>query len=82
VFSITKLIVLIAIIAVVFLAFKYIARIKKQQRSAARPAAAARPAPGGRFAWTRRVFKAEDLIECPHCGTFVRSLEEHVCGKA
>ncbi|MGD9536497.1 MAG: hypothetical protein AB7P52_07655 [Alphaproteobacteria bacterium] len=79
---ITKLIVLIAVIAVVFFAFKYIARVKKLQRSAARQAAAPRPEPQGRFGWARRVFRAEDLVECPRCGTFVRSLDGHVCGKA
>ena len=82
-FSITKLIVLVAIIAAVFLAFKYIGRVKKLQRAAAaRRSAAPRPEPGGRFGWTRRIFKAEDLVECPRCGSFVRSLDEHVCGKA
>jgi len=81
---ITKLIVLIAVIAVVFLAFKYIAKVKRLQRTAAaRQNAASRPEPHhGRFGWAQRVFKAEDLVECPRCGTFVRSLDGHVCGRA
>lgn len=74
----TKLIVLVAVIAAVFLVFKYIKRVKS-----ARGATASRGEPrrdsGGRFGWTRRIFKAEDLVECPRCGTFVRSLKEHAC---
>lgn len=73
-----KLIVLVALIAAVFFAFKYINRVKGQ-----RQAATSRDVPpresAARFGWTRRVFKAEDLVECPRCGTFVRALKDHAC---
>ncbi len=74
-----KLIVLVAVIVAVFFAFKYIKRVKAQPP----PPGAARGArsrdPGGRFGWARRVFKAEDMVECPRCGTFVRSIKDHAC---
>lgn len=77
----TKLIVLVAVIAAVFLAFKYIKRVKAQRQAGASRGAPREP--GGRFGWTRRVLRAEDLVECPRCGTFVRSLSDHACrGKA
>lgn len=76
----TKLIVLVAIVAAVFFAFKYINRIKAQRAAGANREDArqenvrrARPAP--------RVRKAEDLVECPRCGTFVHSLDEHACAR-
>ncbi len=73
------MIVLVAVIAAVFFAFKYIKKVKAQ-----RPATTSRDVPprdsDRRFGWARRVFKAEELLACPRCGTFVRSLKDHACG--
>jgi len=81
VFSITKLIVLVAIIAAIFFAFKYISRIKAKRDTATRRAVPPRQQASGRFAWARRVFKAEDLVACPQCGSYVRSLKDHRCAE-
>jgi hypothetical protein len=77
--SLVKLIVLIAVIAAVVYAFKSINRIKAKQQAAARNPSARTGGPPRRPGWARRVFKAEDLVECPRCGTYVRSLRDHEC---
>jgi len=81
--GLVKLIVLIAVVVAVIFAVKFIARAKAQQGAVKpRPDARTRETPG-RSGWPRRFFKAEDLIECPRCGTHVRSLRDHECrGKA
>ena len=74
----TNLIALVVIVAAVFFALKYINKVKAE-----RQAAASRGAPSSdshrRPSWARRAFKAEVLVECPRCGTFVSSLDDHVC---
>ncbi|MSO74427.1 MAG: hypothetical protein EXQ99_04630 [Alphaproteobacteria bacterium] len=74
----TKLIALVVIVAAIFLAFKYINKVKAERQAAASRGAPSRDS-NRRPSWTRRVFKAEVLVECTRCGTFVPSLNDHVC---
>lgn len=76
---VVKLIVLVAIIAAVFFGFKYIARIKAKRDADLRREMPPRQQASGRFGWARRVFKAEDMVACPQCGSYVRSLKDHRC---
>lgn len=78
-----KLLVLAVIIGVVFFAFKTVSRVKASQQNPVRDGSSRPRATKSRPGWARRMFKAEDLVECPRCRTFVRSLEDHRCkGKA
>lgn len=78
-----KLLLLAVIIGVVFFAFKTISRVKANQQNSVRDGSSRPRETKSRPGWARRIFKAEDLVECPRCGTFVRSLENHSCmGKA
>lgn len=78
-----KLLILAVIIGVVFFAFKTISRVKAKQQDAVRDASSRTKEAPRRPGWARRIFKAEELVECPRCGTFVRSMKDHTCkGKA
>jgi hypothetical protein len=77
-----KIIVVIAVIAAVVYGVKYLTRVKAKRDAGAYRAATDQSPTTRRFAWARRMFKAEDLVECPRCGTFVRSLGEHHCPRA
>jgi hypothetical protein len=75
--SLGKLLVLAILIAIVWYAFKYQARVAAIRRSLreeiARRQAAARPSPPSR--------SVEDLVKCPQCGAFVAAKGATNCGK-
>ena len=74
--SLSKLLVLAIIIAIVWYGFKYMQRVEAIRRSVreeiARRQASARPA-------ARSV---EDLVKCSKCGAFVAANGATNCGKA
>lgn len=75
--SLGKLIFLAAVIAVVWYAFKYRARVEAIRRSVreeiARRQAATSPRGPSR--------PTEDLVKCPECGAFVAAVGATNCGK-
>ena len=73
--SLTKLLVLIAIIAAVWYGFKAIGRLEKAQKARVR---VEKPAPPPKSA---REEGAQEMIQCPKCGSYVPSGAVMDCGR-
>lgn len=70
-FSLSKILVLAAIIAVVWFGFKWVARVNKLRQSAAKQKVG-----GGGSAEN-----AEDMVKCPTCDAFVAPESARNCGR-
>jgi uncharacterized protein len=68
-FSLPKLLILIAVIAVVWYGFKVAGRINRNRQS--EPKKAARN--------ETSAIAAKDMVRCPKCGTYCASLDTHSC---
>ena len=73
-FSIPKLLVLVALILVVLYGFRIAGSLnrRKQQREAA-------PDPTPEKKRERERLEAEDLVQCPKCGAYVSAGADHEC---
>ena len=68
-FSLPKLLVLIALIAVVWYGFKAYGRVNRKRQAQAKQAARNKASQ----------IAAEDMIQCPKCRAYTASLESHSC---
>jgi hypothetical protein len=68
-FSLPKLLVLIAIIAIVWYGFKAVGRVNRKRQAQAREAARKR----------HSELAAHDMIQCPKCRAYTASLDSHKC---
>ena len=70
-FSLSKLLVLAALIAAVWYGFRWVQRRQQLDRSGARGRVEEDPAPS-----------SEDLVACPRCGVFAAAGAERSCERA
>ena len=68
-FSLPKLLILIAIIAIVWYGFKAIGRGNRKRQTQAQEAARNQ----------HSKLATEDMTQCPKCGAYTASLEVHKC---
>jgi hypothetical protein len=68
-FSLPKLLILIALIAVVWYGFKAVGRVNQKRQAQANQAARNK----------HSAIAAEDMIQCPKCRAYTASLESHSC---
>lgn len=68
-FSLPKLLVLIAVIAIVWYGFKAMGRSKQKRQADAKHAARDNASQ----------IAVKDMIQCPKCGAYSASLETHTC---
>jgi len=68
-FSLPKLLILIAIIAVVWYGFKAVGRVNRKRQAQAKQAARKQ----------HSELTAEDMAQCPKCGAYTASLDSHKC---
>ena len=84
-FSLQKLIVLVGIIAAVWYGFKLISRLDAARKAEAEVADKRKPG-RGRFRWRRGAAparkEAEDMVQCPGCGTYVVARSGSASGRA
>ena len=75
-FSLSKLVVLAAIIALVWYGFKWVGRVNRlrEEREARAGAAGAKVEDGGGQG-------VEDMVKCEVCGTFVAARGARHCGR-
>lgn len=69
--SLTKILVLVLIVAVVWGGFKIIGRLQEQKREEARRVARERP--------RGPIRKVEDMVRCKACGAYVAAGARHEC---
>ena len=72
-FSLPKLLVLVAIILAVLYGFKMVTSLSRRRDAGEQPA---RPRATRQ---KREQVQAEDLVPCPHCGAYVSPGGEHDC---
>ena len=68
-FSLSKLLILIALIVIVWYGFKAVGRVNQNRRARAREA--------GRNQYSE--LATENMIQCPKCGAYTASLDAHKC---
>ncbi len=71
-FSLPKLLILIALIAVVWYGFKAAGRVSRRREAQAEQA---EQAPRKK----RFKFRAKDMVQCPKCKAYTASLDSHSC---
>lgn len=81
-----KFLLTVAVIAIIWFGFKYLERLNRSRTPKAAPRSARPRAPGPRSQETRfqpvdNGESVQDLIKCPHCGTY-RSAKQGACGQA
>ena len=76
--SFAKIMVLVAVVAVVWFAFRWFQRWEMERR---RPAPGAPPTQRPAESDGRQI-EAEDMIACPRCGTYVAAHLARSCGRA
>lgn len=69
--SLTKILVLVLIVAIVWGGFKVLGRLQEAKREEARRVAREQPRP--------RMRKVEDMVRCPACGAYVAAGARHEC---
>lgn len=83
-FSLQKLLVLAAIVAIVWYGFKYVGRLQQMRDASNVPRARKRRWPG-RAQRTERPAEgpaAEDMVQCPVCDAYVPARGATGCGRA
>ena len=77
--SFSKVMVLVAVVAVIWFGFRWFRRweVERRQRAQARSAPIQRPAESD-----GRQIQAEDMVACPRCGTYVAAHLARSCGRA
>ena len=83
-FSLQKLLVLAAIVAIVWYGFKYVGRLQQMRDASNVPRARKRRWPG-RAQRTERPAEgpaAEDMVQCPVCDAYVPARGATNCGRA
>tara|TARA_A100001037_G_C15018167_1_gene575019 strand:- start:192 stop:413 length:222 start_codon:yes stop_codon:yes gene_type:complete len=68
-FSLSKLLILIALIVIVWYGFKAVGRVNQKRRARGREA--------GRNQYSE--LATENMIQCPKCGAYTASLDAHKC---
>lgn len=71
-FSLTKILLTVAIVALVWYGFKYLSRVERARRRALK---GRKDEPGSAPAG------AESLVQCPVCGTYVAAAGAEDCGR-
>ncbi len=71
-FSLPKLLILIALIAVVWYGFKAVGRVNRRRQG--HTAQAEQPPRKKRFR-----IRAKDMVQCPKCEAYTASLDSHTC---
>lgn len=74
--SFPKIIVLVAVVAIIWFGFRWFERWEKERRAAERP-----PGQLDRERRTTANRPAEDMVACPICGTYVAAAARS-CGRA
>ena len=82
-FSLTKLLFTIAVVAFVLYGFKWVGRMQVKRDAAARQRLRRKKGAGPRPKTTDADadVDAEDMAECPACGTFVATVGAKSCGR-
>ncbi len=89
-FSLQKLLVLAAVIALVWYGFKFVGRLQDQRnangglgaRAARRPKRRGRPAAAEPPAAESQAQDAEDMVACPVCQAYVQARGVARCGRS
>ncbi len=80
-FSFYKLLVLVAVIAVVWYGFKFIGRLQDQRQADAKLRDSAGRRPSARGADDPGTPASEDMVACPVCQTYVTARNAASCGR-
>ncbi len=77
--SFTKVLLLVAVIAIVWFGWRWFQRWEKERRAPAARQADRVGRDGSGAAVPPKAAQAEDLVACPRCGTYVAAGAPHSC---